>query len=63
MCSNEYFYRMDCPSGLEWNANKNQCDYPQHTTCTLAFDKEVGQTRPEVTNKLPLLVPTMCDGE
>ncbi|KAJ7365191.1 chitin binding, partial [Desmophyllum pertusum] len=32
-CSNGLAYHMDCPAGLKYNEQTDQCDLPQNVTC------------------------------
>ncbi|XP_053676426.1 peritrophin-1-like [Anopheles nili] len=32
-CFNGEMYEMDCPAGLQWNIEKDFCDYPEDANC------------------------------
>ncbi|KAM7425069.1 hypothetical protein ABFA07_023461 [Porites harrisoni] len=34
-CSNKIAYKMRCPTGLMYNVEKDQCDYPENVECIL----------------------------
>jgi len=41
----------DCPSGLEWNDNKKECDYPEQSTCNVSGNS----TEPEEPSTTPAI--------
>lgn len=46
-CSHGEVYEMDCPTGLYFNQNKNQCDWPGNVNCTSGTPGEGGDSKEE----------------